>query len=142
MRCDKPHRAEQAGGQRLDETQVLRREAVAELPGDSGVVVVRKLDARHVVDGKVGDFDADFIFAGLEFAGHINRIGRAPQRADALPIEVNDGGFADRRIQRRGKTRPTVRSVASGPRRRGLAEIKETDKPSCNISGATVIVFS
>ena len=114
-----PHRAEQAGGHRLNQIHALRLEAVAILPGDSRVVVIRKLDAGHVIEGEVGDFDADFVFARLEFAGHVNRIGRTPHRTRALIVDVKNRGFAD------GRRQIGVRTL-SAPFLRGrpLAEIE------------------
>ena len=93
---DELYWTQQTRWNRLDQVHVLSVEAFAK-PGCVGAIVGGGL-AGKVIDGQVGDFDAQTVLAALEQAGDVDRVGRAPHAAGALVVDVDDGGLAQGRV--------------------------------------------
>ena len=97
--------AEEAGGEGLGvELGALGVEAVAELGADGFDVVVGEAGLVDEVDGGVGDFDPEGVFAGFEVAGEIELVGGAPDGADVFSVEGDDGDVEDGRGDGGGET--------------------------------------
>ena len=87
---------EEAGGEGLGvELGALGVEAVAEFFADGFDVVVGEAGFVDEVDGGVGDFDAEGVFAGLEGGGEVELVGWAPGGADGFVVEGDDGDVED-----------------------------------------------
>ena len=85
--------AEEAGSDGFEIVHVLRVEAFAVF-GVECCVVAWGL-AGQFVDGGVIDVDFDLVFAGVDQVGDVEAVGRVPERAGALAVDVDDCGFAN-----------------------------------------------
>ena len=77
----------------MDFVEVLHLEAVAVFFDEGFVVVGRERGPR--VEGGVVDVDLDVVLAGLEEFGDVEAVGWMPERAGALAVDEDDGGFVD-----------------------------------------------
>jgi len=94
--CDKADAPEQAGGDGMDLVEVLHLEAVPVF-GDERLVVMRR-ERGPGIDRGVVDADLDVVAAGFEVGADGEPVRRMPERAGALTIDENDGGFPDGRV--------------------------------------------
>src|SRR5882672_1086137 len=98
--------AQQSRRHWLHLVHVLRLEALAVTQVEQPVV--RQSSAGHVIERKIADLDPDLVMAAPQQAGDVNSIGGTPDRSGALLINIDHGGFANRRVNPGLHTRPEL----------------------------------
>src|SRR5277367_5093321 len=99
----------------MDLVEVLHLEAVSVF-GDERLVVVWR-ERGPGVDGGVVDANLDVVSAGPEVGADGEPERRMPERAGALTVDEDDGGFSDGRVVPGTHSRAGVRRGGRGERR-------------------------